>query len=367
MTIPVIHLIAGARPNFVKIAPLYHELSKNDWCEIKVVHTGQHSDVNMSDWFFRDLKMPPPDINLEIGSSSHAKQTGDCMKAYENLCFESRPQWTIVVGDVNSTIACALTAKKLGINVAHLEAGLRSFDMSMPEEINRVLTDRISDLLWTPSPDADANLTKEGISDDKIVMVGNIMIDSLVNIEPLIKKVNITDVLGHDTSSNYVVVTLHRPANVDNKETLEGIIVALGKLSKKIDIIFPVHPRTLKNLKNFSLLEKLNLPHIKLLKPLGYIDFLAVISKAKLLLTDSGGIQEETTYLGVPCLTLRPNTERPITIERGSNKLIELETLESACESVLADESKNKCVIDLWDGHTAERVSASLKQKISHE
>jgi UDP-N-acetylglucosamine 2-epimerase (non-hydrolysing) len=365
MNSSVIHLIAGARPNFIKIAPLYHQLSKQEWCEVKVIHTGQHSDVNMSDWFFRDLNLPAPDVNLEVKSSSHATQTGDCMKAYEELCLKSKPEWSVVVGDVNSTIACALAATKLDIHIAHLEAGLRSFDMSMPEEINRVLTDRISDLLWTPSLDADSNLIKEGASNDKIERVGNIMIDSLVNIQSLLKQRSILDIAGVEPDSEYAVVTLHRPANVDNEKSLKKIVNALEELSKKINLVFPIHPRTLKSLEKFNLLKDLKHPQIKLLEPLGYIDFLTLVSKAKLLLTDSGGIQEETTYLGIPCLTLRPNTERPITIEQGTNQLVDIDTLNVVFEREVDNYKEYKCSIDMWDGCTAERVTESLKQRMS--
>lgn len=362
MSIPIVHLVAGARPNFVKIAPIYHKLKTQKFCQVKIVHTGQHSDINMSDWFFRDLELPEPDYNLEVKLGNHAQTTGNCMIAYETLLNESRPEVSIVVGDVNSTLACAITAKKLNIKVAHLEAGLRSFDMSMPEEINRVLTDRIADLLWTPSYDADDNLIREGVNKNKIFRVGNIMIDSLLAILPIIEDRDINKIIQSAVKNNYALVTFHRPANVDDKEVLCKLVDKLISISKKIKIIFPIHPRTKKKLIEFSLYEKLNIENIKVLEPLGYKDFLALLKNAKLLITDSGGIQEESTYLDIPCLTLRPNTERPITILQGSNQLASIDTLEDLIQPILSGKKKTSSKIELWDGETAERVSNSLQE-----
>ncbi len=356
----LIHLIAAARPNFMKIAPLYHALKKQVWAEPIIVHTGQHYDLNMSDTFFNDLNLPKPHIHLDVGSGTHAEQTGGVMIAYEKVLVEKKPDLVIVVGDVNSTVACTLAAVKLGIKVAHLEAGLRSFDRTMPEEINRIVTDSIADYLWTPSSDADENLLREGIDSGKITMVGNIMIDSLVMMTPVIRQETARENLGL-ADKNYGVVTLHRPSNVDTPAVLSNLSNALIRLSQKTSLVFPVHPRTAKNLREFGLYDRLNdTPGIILRDPLGYRAFMNLIFGCKFVITDSGGIQEETTYLNIPCLTLRPNTERPVTITEGTNKLSTPERIEPDLEEVMKKDSQNPPLF--WDGKTAERVVEVMKR-----
>ena len=356
----LIHLICAARPNFMKIAPLYHALKKEAWAKPFIVHTGQHYDIDMSDAFFRDLGIPEPDINLEVGSGSHAEQTARVMMAFEPVCIREKPDWIIVVGDVNSTMACALVATKLGIKVAHVEAGLRSFDRSMPEEINRIVTDSIADLLFTPSEDGDANLILEGVPKERIRRVGNIMIDTLaVNLEK-VRQRRPGDRFGVK-KENYVFVTLHRPSNVDNESSLAVIIGHLVKLAEKIPVIFAMHPRTKKNLQQFGLDQAINGSALMITSPLGYHDTIGLVDKARFVLTDSGGLQEETTFLGIPCLTLRPNTERPITITNGTNQLTSLESLEKDIANLLNGKSKKGSIPELWDGHTAERIIRVLK------
>ncbi|MGD8908549.1 MAG: UDP-N-acetylglucosamine 2-epimerase (non-hydrolyzing) [Chromatiales bacterium] len=370
-----IHLIAAARPNFMKIAPLYHALNKDQALEPVIVHTGQHYDINMSDAFFQDLRLPEPHIHLGAGSGSHAEQTGRVMIAYEKVVMEKRPDMVVVVGDVNSTIACTLAATKVvyslsendpatGLNrpvVAHLEAGLRSFDRTMPEEVNRLATDVLADLLWTPSSDGDEHLLHEGVAKEKIVRVGNIMIDSLEMMREHIESTPVYEQFGVE-KGNYAVLTLHRPANVDSPDSLKALCDMINHLSKRVPIIFPVHPRTRKNLKNTGLIHELDdKPTVKLLEPLNYISFMNLVFNCRLAITDSGGLQEETTYLGIPCLTLRPNTERPITITRGTNQLCTLEDVEQKIDSVLAGDSGKGSVPELWDGHAADRVVASIK------
>jgi UDP-N-acetylglucosamine 2-epimerase (non-hydrolysing) len=319
------HLVAAARPNFMKIAPLYHAMKNTDWCTPILVHTGQHYDANMSDAFFRDLNLPAPEIHLGVGSGTHAEQTGKVMIAYEAVCAESNPDWVIVVGDVNSTIACALAAKKLLVDVAHLEAGLRSGDRRMPEEINRLATDAISDLLWTPSSDASDNLRREGVPDARIDLVGNIMIDSFELMRKQIKAIDPSSVSGM-RGGDYAVVTLHRPSNVDHCETLSALVSLLVQISKDIKLVFPLHPRTHRKLQDFGLYETLRgASGIALLEPQGYCNFMSLVMGARFVMTDSGGIQEETSYLDIPCLTLRDTTERPITISHGSNRLVTLD------------------------------------------
>lgn len=349
----------------MKIAPLYHTLGKEPWAAPIIVHTGQHYDLNMSDNFFKDLRLPDPDIHLGVGSGSHAEQTGQVMITYEKVLLEEKPDLIIVVGDVNSTMAATIAGVKLGIKVAHLEAGLRSFDRSMPEEINRLVTDSLADLLWTPSPDADNNLVKEGISHDKIQRVGNIMIDSLEMIRDQIEKQEAFKRFGFE-SGTYGIVTLHRPSNVDNLKILKRLCKLLSNIALQIPLIFPIHPRTRKNLEHGKLINLLKKGgRLYTPEPLSYIHFLNLIFNCRFVITDSGGIQEETSYLGIPCLTLRPNTERPITIQEGTNQLCNLENLKIKAVDILTKNTVKKRTIEFWDGHTSERVVESIKKYFS--
>lgn len=385
-----IMLVAGARPNFMKIAPLVSAIKKfnksiNETRNLQLatcnfssinyllVHTGQHYDVAMSETFFRELELPNPDVNLEVGSGSHAVQAAEIMKKFEHVLMKEQPDVVIVVGDVNSTMACALVASKIVYPnnslthshisrslgrplIAHVEAGLRSFDRTMPEEINRLVTDALSDLLFTPSGDADENLLREGIPINKIKRVGNIMIDTLINHLDKARQYRPYDRFGLE-EKDYVFVTLHRPSNVDHERSIFHIMDCLINLSKKLPVIFPVHPRTRKNFIQFGVLEKSN-SHKDLIlsEPLGYHDTIGLIDKARFVLTDSGGVQEETTFLNIPCLTLRPNTERPITIKLGTNKLTSLENLDKDIEYILNGYSPIGKIPELWDGKTAERI-----------
>jgi UDP-N-acetylglucosamine 2-epimerase (non-hydrolysing) len=355
-----IQLIAAARPNFMKIAPLFHALKKEPWADPQIVHTGQHYDINMSDSFFQDLQLPEPHIHLGVGSGTHAEQTGRVMMAYEKCLVADRPDLVVVVGDVNSTVAATLASVKLGIKVAHLEAGLRSLDRTMPEEINRVVTDALADILWTPSPDGDENLLREGVSKDKIVRVGNIMIDSLEMLKEKIEEQDVYREYGLNKGA-YGIVTLHRPANVDNPEKLKQICESLSRISEKIKLVFPIHPRTGKNLEKNALMSVLkNAKNILLLEPLRYIHFMNMVFNSRVVITDSGGIQEETSYLGIPCLTLRPNTERPVTISEGTNRLCRVENFEEKVFPLLSTGRERPSVINLWDGKTSERVVNSI-------
>ena len=360
--------IVGARPNFMKIAPIVREMKRRSGEFLPlIVHTGQHYDERMSESFFDDLGIPKPDYDLEVGSHSHAVQTAKIMTAFEPVVLKEKPDWVLVVGDVNSTIACALVCSKLGVKIAHVEAGLRSGDLTMPEEINRLLTDRISDLLLTPSPDGDENLKKEGIADEKIKFVGNVMIDSLFYSLERSKNSAIREDLNL-IDKKYAVVTLHRPSNVDEKETFANILNALVEIGEKIPIIFPAHPRTRGRISEFGFEKLIENSNVKLIEPLGYLDFLRLYSGAKLVLTDSGGLQEETTALGIACLTVRENTERPITIEMGTNELVGVnpEKIKQSAFRVLEKEnfSQDAKIPPLWDGKTAERICDILAKSI---
>jgi len=363
----LIHLIVGARPNFMKMAPLYRELTLySEKYEPLIIHTGQHYDEKMSKLFFNDLEMPEPTTYLNVGSASHGKQTAMIMERYEDFILaENKPDLVIVAGDVNSTIACALVAKKLDIPVAHLEAGLRSYDDRMPEEINRVLTDRISDILLTPSLDANKNLEKEGIEPDKIYFVGNIMIDSLLANKEKAETSNIFKNLNMLPNESFALVTLHRPSNVDEYNGLKMLLIALSEISEKIKIIFPMHPRTKKNIYELGLSSILNTSsNLIITEPLGYLDFIKLEMNAKFILTDSGGIQEESTYFGIPCLTLRENTERPITITEGTNKLVDLnvESIVKRAIDIIEGDAKKGRIPKYWDGKTAKRIVKVLDE-----
>lgn len=356
-----IHLISAARPNFMKIAPVYHTLMAEPWAEPLIVHTGQHYDINMSDSFFRDLNLPEPNIHLGIGSGTHAQQTGNVMIAYEKVLMDAPPDMVLVVGDVNSTMAATIAAVKIGIPVAHLEAGLRSFDRTMPEEINRLVTDAIADLLMTPSPDGDANLRNEGVAEHKIHRVGNVMIDSLEMLRSKIEAQEAYKEFGV-ASAEYGLVTLHRPSNVDGRDSLEKICIALNEISKEKLLVFPVHPRTRKKLEKYDLTSRLaENGRIVLTEPLNYIRFMSMVFNCAFVITDSGGVQEETTYLKIPCFTLRPNTERPITTTIGTNKLCKVDDIvDRVMETIFDDISY--AVPDLWDGKTSQRVASVLKE-----
>jgi UDP-N-acetylglucosamine 2-epimerase (non-hydrolysing) len=357
--------VVGARPNFMKVAPLFEAMKRREreFAPL-LVHTGQHYDQLMSDAFLRDLDLPRPDVSLEVGSGSQAAQTAAIMQKFEPVLLREKPDWVVVVGDVNSTLACALVAVKLGVKVAHVEAGLRSRDRTMPEEINRLLTDQIADLLFTPSTDADDNLRAEGIPDSRIRFVGNIMIDSLIKYLERAKSTAIRERLGV-VDTDYAVLTLHRPANVDERKTLSGILDAVAEIAHRLPIVFPVHPRTRKTMVDLGLEGRVvKIPGLRLLGPLGYLDFLGLYSGAKLVLTDSGGLQEETTFLGIPCLTLRGNTERPITVKLGTNLVVGTDAgrITSAARAALGAQAPKtpSSVPPLWDGHTADRILDAL-------
>jgi len=364
-------LVVGARPNFMKIAPLMHQLIGDTDIKPVLVHTGQHYDSQMSGRFFEELGIPAPDINLEVGSASHAEQTAKIMIGFEKVCIDENPDFVLVVGDVNSTVACTLVAAKLNIKTIHYEAGLRSHDRTMPEEINRLVTDSITDYFFTTSVDADENLIKEGVDKDKIFMVGNLMIDTL---EANLKKAAVSEqkftLLNRSgevdintlLKTGYGVMTFHRPSNVDEKQTLEALVKIWSEISEKIPLVFPIHPRTMGNIKKFGLMEEMNRPNIYLIDSLGYLEFIHLVSKAKFALTDSGGIQEETTHLNIPCLTVRPNTERPVTIWEGSNKLIAVPEILSETEAIIRGEGKVGQNPKYWDGKTAERIIAIVKK-----
>lgn len=345
----------------MKAAPICAEMRRRaDDFDVKIVHTGQHYDAAMSDSFFKDLGLPEPDFHLGVGSASHAEQTAKIMLAFEPIMLAEKPDWVIVVGDVNSTVACVLVASKLGVKVAHVEAGLRSFDRTMPEEINRIVTDSISDLLFTTEESANRNLLREGVAAEKIKFVGNVMIDSLVENLERAKASNIVADLGVEPRE-FAVLTLHRPSNVDDQEDLEPLISAISEIADRLPVIFPIHPRTRLKLEEFSI----DASRLRLIDPLGYIDFLSLYSQAKFVMTDSGGLQEETTYLGIPCLTIRDNTERPVTVDTGTNKLVGTDPAELkrlAFELLSGPQISAETVPPLWDGKTASRICEVLSQ-----
>jgi UDP-N-acetylglucosamine 2-epimerase (non-hydrolysing) len=345
----ILHVV-GARPNFMKAAPVMRALRTRAEVKQTLVHTGQHYDSSMSDVFFTQLEIPSPDLNLGVGSGSHAQQTADIMSRFEPVVQERRPDMVLVYGDVNSTVAAALVCSKLLIPVGHVEAGLRSFDRTMPEEVNRVLTDQIADLLFTPSEDGDDNLQREGISRDKIHRVGNVMIDSLVRLLPATERCGLDGL-----PDRYALVTLHRPSNVDGRDILKNILGSLLEVNERLDIVFPMHPRTRQRIAEFGI----DVARLHLLDPQPYIEFLALQRRAAVVITDSGGIQEETTYLGVPCLTMRSTTERPVTVTLGTNTLVGQDGMKLRTElsKILARKGKLGTVPLLWDGHASERIA----------
>jgi UDP-N-acetylglucosamine 2-epimerase (non-hydrolysing) len=359
--------VAGARPNFMKIAPLMHEFARRlDRFEPILVHTGQHYDAAMSESFFRDLGIPEPDVNLGVGSGSHGQQTAEVLVKIEALLLEREPHVVLVVGDVNSTIAATLAAVKLDIPVAHVEAGLRSWDRKMPEEINRVLTDSVSHWLFTTEPSAEENLLREGVPAEKIHFVGNVMIDTLIAHRERARELDTVERLGL-TPKGYAVLTLHRPSNVDSADQLRRLFAVLGQLNQELPVVFPIHPRTANAIeKNLGGLK----PHLHMTDPLGYLDFLRLLMDAQMVITDSGGIQEETTALGVPCLTLRDNTERPVTVAEGTNQIVgtDPDVIEAAINNLRArlrsGSPAQGAQPALWDGHAAERIVDILQQDL---
>ena len=348
----ILHVV-GARPNFMKAAPVISALAERSGIEQILVHTGQHYDVNMSEVFFQELRMPAPDVNLQVGSGSHAQQTAEIIARFEPVVLEHKPDLVLVYGDVNSTVAAALVCSKLLIRIGHVEAGLRSGDRTMPEEINRLLTDQLADLLFTPSEDGNRNLAREGVSAEKIHLVGNVMIDTLVRMLAKAKARPLEHV-----PARFVLVTLHRPGNVDDVAWLQSALATLSEIATQVPVLFPVHPRTRARLRE-SCPELLQGGKVQLLEPLGYLDFLALQTRATAVVTDSGGIQEETTYLGVPCLTVRENTERPVTVEIGTNVLVgrDLHRLREEVRKVLNGHGKRGGLPPLWDGRSAQRIA----------
>ena len=365
---PVI-CVVGARPNFMKMAPILRAFAANvPAIPSLLIHTGQHYDKDMNDKLFEDLRLPRPDINLEVGSGSHAVQTAEVMRRFEPVIDSHKPSCVLVVGDVNSTLACALVAVKKGIPAVHVEAGLRSYDRKMPEEINRVLTDQIADLLYTTERSAKANLVREGIDVERIRFVGNVMIDSLLhNREFARPPSDVIAAAGHEpkmiaSSDGYGVITLHRPSNVDNRENLVQLLGVLSDISRQLPLVFAMHPRTRANIERFGLQHLLENSRLIVLPPQGYLEMVGLMAGARIVLTDSGGLQEETTALGVPCLTLRENTERPITVEQGTNTMVgrNIEAIRREAAEILAGRGKQGRVPELWDGRTAERIANDL-------
>jgi UDP-N-acetylglucosamine 2-epimerase (non-hydrolysing) len=359
--------VVGARPNFMKMAPIIAAINRRS-SEVSqtLVHTGQHYDEAMSSVFFGDLRMPEPDITLETRSGTPTRQMARVMPLFEEVLVSQQPDWVVVVGDVNSTIACALVASKLNVRIAHVEAGLRSFDRTMPEEINRLMTDQLADLLLTPSADADANLMREGIPAERIVRVGNVMIDTLFRQLERARNSTVLDELEL-RPGEFAALTLHRPANVDDPESLGRILFAVGAIARELPVIFPAHPRTQARMREFDMVAPVG---VRVIAPLGYLDFLQLWSNARLALTDSGGLQEETTALGVPCLTLRDNTERPITIEQGSNRLVGSNPARIICAArkILSGRvSYAGRAPELWDGHAADRIVDELIARSNHK
>lgn len=358
----LIHVI-GARPNFMKVAPVFNALRAHQGVEQTVVHTGQHYDRNMSEVFFEQLGLPVPDVNLGVGSGTHAQQTAQVMLRFEEIVSADRPDWVVVYGDVNSTAAATFVCAKLQIPVAHVEAGLRSGDRTMPEEINRLVTDQLADLLFTPSLDGNENLAREGIAPSKVYFVGNVMIDTLIRLLPQAEALwpELRDRYGLD---RFGLITLHRPSNVDEPERLAGILRTLNEVGRDLPLLFPIHPRTRSRIENQGLGDDTS--HITLSEPLGYLEFLALQAHAALVYTDSGGVQEETTWLGTPCITLRENTERPITVSQGTNVLVghDMQALRQASARALAGASARPEPPPLWDGHAGERIAAILTRSI---
>jgi UDP-N-acetylglucosamine 2-epimerase (non-hydrolysing) len=359
MSTKIIHVV-GARPNFIKVSPVIRALAQNPTFEQLLVHTGQHYDVNMSKVFFDQLEIPKPDINLDVGSGSHAVQTARIMMAFEDVVQAHRPNWVVVYGDVNSTIAAALVSAKLHISVAHVEAGLRSNDRTMPEEINRILTDQLSDLLFTPSEDGDENLRQEGVADKRIHRVGNVMLDTLRRMMPRIDAVSVPDL-----PPDFLLVTLHRPSNVDDPVMFGRIMTTLNAISQETPIIFPMHPRTRQRMQDMGITVQTD--RLMIWEPVGYLEFLKLQTLSAGVITDSGGVQEETTFLQIPCLTVRPNTERPITITMGTNQLIgdDMNLLMREIEKIRRGEGKRGQIPSLWDGRSGERIAAILAEKVT--
>jgi UDP-N-acetylglucosamine 2-epimerase (non-hydrolysing) len=352
----LVHVV-GARPNLMKLAPMHRALAKIPNIEQVVVHTGQHYDFNMSDVFFEQLGIGNPDVNLQVGSASHARQTAEIMVRFENVVMERSPDLVLVYGDVNSTVAATLVCSKLGVHVAHVEAGLRSFDRSMPEEINRLVTDQLADFLFTPSEDGNRNLEREGIAGEKVYLVGNVMIDTLISMLPLAQ-----NQLPENLPARFALVTLHRPSNVDDLEWLKSMLQSLERIGSDLAVIFPVHPRTRQRMNDVGLNRLSSI--LRLMEPLPYLPFLALQQHATVVITDSGGIQEETTYLGVPCLTVRENTERPITVEIGTNRLVgrDPQRIRREVEMIVGGHAKQGKIPPLWDGHVAERIAQIISK-----